>query len=141
MANTLDTIIKEIKKIQYNARYNNKVERVRWPMIVLRTPKGWTGPKIVHDLKIEGTFRSHQVPITLDTDEDLKLLESWLKSYHPEELFNDDGSIKKYIKDLVPFHPMGSSPYANGGILLKELKVPNIDKYAVKVDKPGSIEK
>ncbi len=95
MANTLDTIIKEIKKIQYNARYNNKVERVRWPMIVLRTPKGWTGPKIVHDLKIEGTFRSHQVPITLDTDEDLKLLESWLKSYHPEELFNDDGSIKK----------------------------------------------
>lgn len=141
MANTLDTIIKEIKKIQYNARYNNKVERVRWPMIVLRTPKGWTGPKVVHDLKIEGTFRSHQVPITLDTDEDLKLLESWLKSYHPEELFNDDGSIKKYIKDLVPFHPMGSSPYANGGILLKELKVPSIDKYAVKVDKPGSIEK
>lgn len=141
MANTLDTIIKEIKKIQYNARYNNKVERVRWPMIVLRTPKGWTGPKVVHDLKIEGTFRSHQVPITLDTDEDLKLLESWLKSYHPEELFNNDGSIKKYIKDLVPFHPMGSSPYANGGILLKELKVPSIDKYAVKVDKPGSIEK
>ena len=141
MALTLDKIIKEIKKIQYNARYNNKVERVFYPMIVLRTPKGWTGPKLVEGKKVEGTFRSHQVPIPLENDEELKQLEKWLKSYHPEELFDDNGHLLPYLKKLVPFHPMGSSPYANGGILLKELKVPSIDKYAVKVDKPGSIEK
>lgn len=141
MANTLDTVIKEIKKIQFDARYNNKTERVRWPMIVLRSPKGWTGPKEYNGQKIEGTFRSHQVPIPIDSDEDLKLLEKWLLSYKPEELFDDDGKIKKYIKDLVPYNRMGASPYANGGLLLKELKVPSIDKYAVKVDNPGSIEK
>lgn len=87
MASTLDKIIKDIKKIQYNARYNNKVERVRWPMIILKTPKGWTGPKYVEGKKIEGTFRSHQVPIPLENDEELRQLEKWLKSYHPEELF------------------------------------------------------
>lgn len=141
MAITLDKIIKEIKTIQYNARYNNKVERVRWPMIVLRTPKGWTGPKIIEGKKIEGTFRSHQVPFTLDSEEELKLLEKWLKSYRPEELFDDNGKVLPYIKSLVPYNPMGASPYANGGLLLKELKVPSIDKYAIKVQKPGSIEK
>lgn len=141
MANTMDTVIKEIKKIQFDARYNNKTERVRWPMIVLRTPKGWTGPKEYNGQKIEGTFRSHQVPLPIDSDDDLKLLEKWLLSYKPEELFDDDGKIKKYIKDLVPYNRMGASPYANGGLLLKKLKVPSIDKYAVKVDSPGSVEK
>ena len=141
MASTLDIIVKEIKKIQYNARYNDKVERVRWPMIILRTPKGWTGPKIVDGKKIEGTFRSHQVPLAINNEEDLKLLEKWLRSYHPEELFEEDGSIKKYIKDLVPYNRMGSNPNSNGGILLKELKVPDIDNYKVEFDKPGSCEK
>ena len=141
MAFTLDKVIKIIKKIQYNARCNNKTERVRWPMIVLRTPKGWTGPKVVHGKKIEGTFRSHQVPIPMKDDNDLKLLEQWLKSYRPEELFDEDGKVKDYIKELVPYNPMGKNPNANGGILLKELKVPNIDNYAVEVEKPGAIDK
>lgn len=141
MAYTLDKVIKTIKKIQYNARYNNKTDRVRWPMIVLRTPKGWTGPKVIEGQKIEGTFRSHQIPITMKKEEDLKLLEKWLKSYKPEELFDEEGKVKKYIKELVPYNRMGANPNANGGILLKDLKVPNIDKYAVEVPSPGSIEK
>lgn len=141
MALTLDRIIKEIKKIQYNARYNNKVERVFYPMIVLRTPKGWTGPKLVEGKKVEGTFRSHQVPIPLENDEELKQLEKWLKSYHPEELFDDNGHLLAYLKKLVPYNPMGANPNANGGLLLQELKVPSIDKYAVKFTHPGEIEK
>ena len=141
MALTLDKIIKEIKKIQYNARYNNKVERAFYPMIVLRTPKGWTGPKLVEGKKIEGTFRSHQVPIPLENDEELKQLEKWLKSYHPEELFDDNGHLLPYLKKLVPYNPMGANPNANGGLLLQELKVPSIDKYAVKFTRPGEIEK
>lgn len=141
MAYTLDKVVKIIKKIQYNARYNNRTERVRWPMIVLKTPKGWTGPKIVDGQKIEGTFRSHQVPIPMRNDEDLKLLEKWLKSYRPEELFDEDGKVRKYIKELVPYNPMGKNPNANGGLLLKELNVPNIDNYSVEVPKPGAIEK
>ena len=141
MANTLDKIVKEIKKIQYNARYNNKVERVFWPMIVLRTPKGWTGPKVVNGQRIEGTFRSHQVPIPMENDDDLKLLEKWLKSYRPWELFDDNGKLKPYLKELIPYNRMGANPNSNGGILLKELKVPSIDKYAVNVEHPGAIEK
>lgn len=141
MALTLDRIIKEIKKIQYNARYNNKVERVFYPMIVLRTPKGWTGPKLVEGKKVEGTFRSHQVPIPLEKDEELKQLEKWLKSYHPEELFDDNGHLLPYLKKLVPYNPMGANPNANGGLLLQELKVPSINKYAVKFTHPGEIEK
>ena len=141
MALTLDRIIKEIKKIQYNARYNNKVERVFYPMIVLRTPKGWTGPKLVEGKKVEGTFRSHQVPIPLENDEELKQLEKWLKSYHPEELFDDNGHLLPYLKKLVPYNPMGANPNANGGLLLQELKVPSIDKYAVKFTHLGEIEK
>lgn len=141
MALTLDRIIKEIKKIQYNARYNNKVERVFYPMIVLRTPKGCTGPKLVEGKKVEGTFRSHQVPIPLENDEELKQLEKWLKSYHPEELFDDNGHLLPYLKKLVPYNPMGANPNANGGLLLQELKVPSIDKYAVKFTHPGEIEK
>ena len=141
MALTLDRIIKEIKKIQYNARYNNKVERVFYPMIVLRTPKGWTGPKLVEGKKVEGTFRSHQVPIPLENDEELNQLEKWLKSYHPEELFDDNGHLLPYLKKLVPYNPMGANPNANGGLLLQELKVPSIDKYAVKFTHPGEIEK
>ncbi len=141
MAKVLDKVIKDIKKIQYDARYNNKVERVRWPMIILKTKKGWTGPKYVNNKKIEGTYRSHQVPIPLENEEELKLLEKWLRSYHPEELFDENGKIKPYIKSIVPYNRMGASPYANGGKLLKELKVPDIDKYSVNVENPGCIEK
>lgn len=141
MAYTLDKVIKIIKKIQYNARYNNKKDRVRWPMIVLRTPKGWTGPKVVDGKKIEGTFRSHQIPITMKKEEDLVLLEKWLKSYKPEELFDENGRVKDYIKGVVPYNRMGANPNANGGLLLKNLKVPNIDKYGVDVPTPGAIEK
>ncbi len=141
MAKVLDKVIKDIKKIQYEARYNNKIERIRWPMIILKTKKGWTGPKYVNNKKIEGTYRSHQVPIPLENEEELKLLEKWLRSYHPEELFDENGKIKPYIKSIVPYNRMGASPYANGGKLLKELKVPDIDKYSVNVENPGCIEK
>lgn len=110
-------------------------------MIILKTPKGWTGPKYVEGKKIEGTFRSHQVPIPLENDEELRQLEKWLKSYHPEELFDENGKIKPYIKSIVPYNRMGASPYANGGKLLKELKVPSIEKYKVDVTHPGCIEK
>ena len=141
MAETLDKVINDIKKIQYEARYKNKISRVRWPMIVLRSPKGWTCPKYVNDKKVEGTFRSHQVPIPLENDDELKLLEKWLRSYHPEELFDDNGKIKSYIKEIVPYNAMGKNPHANGGLLLKELNVPNIDNYKVDVKEHGCIEK
>ena len=95
MASTLDKVVNDIKKIWHDARIKGEVKRVFYPMIVLRTLKGWTGPKVYDDKKIEGTFRSHQVPFNLNTDDDLKLLEKWLKSYKPEELFEDDGKIKK----------------------------------------------
>ena len=143
MAKTLDTIINEIKDIQNKARKDGKVERVYWPMIVLKTPKGWTGPKIVDNKKIEGTFRAHQVPITMDKDEHLKLLEEWLRSYHPEELFDENGRFYSHLKELVPTGNlrMGANPHANGGLLLKELEVPSIDQYQVEVPYPGSVEK
>ena len=141
MASVLDKVISDIKKIWYDARVKNEVKRVFYPMIVLRSPKGWTGPKIYNNQKIEGTFRSHQVPFSLNTEEDLKLLEKWLKSYRPEELFEENGKIKEYIKELVPYHPMGNNPIANGGLLLKELNVPSINDYAVDIKEKGQIEK
>jgi len=143
MAKTLDTIVKEIKNIHKKAREEGKTERVFWPMIVLKTPKGWTGPKVVDGKKIEGTFRAHQVPITMDREEHIKLLEKWLKSYHPEELFDEKGKFHAYLRELIPSENlrMGANPNANGGLLLKELKVPEIDNYKVEVNYPGSIEK
>lgn len=143
MAKTLDTVISKIKKIQKRAREDGITERVRWPMIILKTPKGWTGPKIVDGNKIEGTFRAHQVPVAIDSEEHLKLLEKWLKSYHPEELFDEKGRFHSYLKELVPSENlrMGANKIANGGLLLKELKIPNIDKYQIEVKEPGSIEK
>ena len=143
MAKTLDKVIREIKLIWYNAREKGEVKRVFWPMIILKTPKGWTGPKEVDGKKIEGTFRSHQVPLTIEDDSDVKLLESWLRSYHPEELFDDNGKILDYVKRFVPSpsYAMGSSPYANGGLLLKELRVPDVNKYAVDVKEPFSVYK
>ena len=139
MALTLDKVINEIKKIKLSK--TNK--RPIWPMIILKTPKGWTGPKVVGGKQIEGTFRAHQVPISIDKDNptNLKLLEQWLRSYHPEELFNEDGSLIKEIKDLAPKgnKRMGSNPVTNGGLLLKELKTPNFQDYAVQVPSPGEV--
>jgi len=139
MAKTLDKVINDIKEIQYKARTLNKEENNLWPVIILRTPKGWTGPKIVDDKQIEGTFRAHQVPITMEKEEHLKLLTDWLKSYRPEELFDKYGRLKQELKDLAPKdnQRMGSNIHANGGLLLKELRLPELKKYEVKFIKRG----
>ncbi len=136
MANALDTCIEIINKIKKDLKEN---ERPLWPMIILKTPKGWTGPKIVKSLQVEGTFRAHQVPISIDNQEDLKILEDWLRSYNIEELFNEDGSIKEEIKSLSPkgLKRMGANPHANGGLLLKELRIPDFKNYALDIEKPG----
>ena len=139
MALTLDKVINEIKKI----KSSNDNKRPIWPMIILKTPKGWTGPKVVDGKQVEGTFRAHQVPVSIDKDNptNLKLLENWLRSYHPEELFDENGTIIKEIKELAPKgnRRMGANPVANGGLLLKELKTPNFQDYAVEVPYPGEV--
>ncbi|MDE5888834.1 MAG: phosphoketolase family protein, partial [Bacilli bacterium] len=142
MAKALDKCIEKIKKIQKDARENGKCKRPMWPMVVLRTPKGWTGPKNVGEKVIEGTFRAHQVPIDMSGDEHLDLLEQWLRSYHPEELFDGMGRLVPELQELIPKknRRMGSNPHANGGKLLKDLILPDFRKYGVKVEKPGISE-
>ena len=122
MAETMDTVIEEIKAIQKNARENNNAERPVWPMIVLRTPKGWTGPKVVDGKQIEGSFRAHQVPLTMESPEHLDLLKEWLESYHAEELFDENGRLIPELQELAPKGNarLGANPHANGGLLLKE---------------------
>ena len=141
MAGTLDKIVKDIK----NIKKGNSVKRPTWPMIILRTPKGWTGPSIVEGKQIEGTFRAHQIPLVVDAEhkKNLNILEKWLKSYHPEELFDKNGKLIKEIRDILPTgnKRMGMNPNANGGLLLEKLKTPDFKKYAVKVPYPGSILK
>lgn len=140
MAKTLDIVINKIKKIWDNARNGNIKARPFWPMIILKTPKGWTGPKEFEQKQIEGSFRAHQVPITIDEkEENIKLVEEWMKSYHPEELFDDNGTLFKEIKSFLPTgnKRMGANPHANGGVLLKELKTPDFRNYAVEVSKKG----
>ena len=139
MAATMDAIVNDIKKI----KLSKEEEKIKWPMIILRTPKGWTGPKEVDGKNIEGSFRAHQVPISMEKEEHIKLLEDWLRSYKPEELFNDNGDLIKELKDFCPKgnKRMGSSLYANGGILRKELNIPNFANYAVDVSTPGSVKK
>ncbi len=136
MAETLDKVVKDIKKIKKTGVGN-------YPLIVLTTPKGWTGPKEVALKKVEGSFRAHQVPvaITRDNQENIKVLEKWLLSYHPEELFDSNGRLVKELRDLCPSPSkcMGNSPYANGGLLLKDIITPNWQDYAVEVKAPGSI--
>jgi len=143
MAETLETVIAEIKTIQHHARTQGDTKRPRWPMIILRTPKGWTGPKEVDGRKTEGSWRSHQVPITdLSTNRDhIKLLENWMKSYKPEELFDEAGRIRPELADLAPkgSRRMGANPHTNGGLLLKALKMPDFRDYAVDVPKPGTV--
>ena len=142
MCDVMDLVINEIKSIQRNARLGNNNSRKTWPMIILRTPKGWTGPKKVDGLEIENSFRAHQVPITIDSEEKLGLLEKWLRSYHPEELFDEKGRLIKELRDLAPKGRlrMGSNPHANGGILLEELRTPDFHKYGLKLTGRGTTE-
>lgn len=141
MANTMDKVVKDIREI----KKGNSIKRPKYPMIILRTPKGWTGPNIVSGKQIEGTFRAHQIPLLVDPEhpKNLLILERWLKSYHPEELFTPEGKLKKEIKQIIPTGKkrMGANPHANGGILLEDLKLPNFKDYAVPVLYPGSIKK
>ena len=143
MAATLEEAIGQIHAIQKNARENNDATRPRWPMIVLRSPKGWTGPKFVDGLPNEGTFRAHQVPILVDAKhpEHVKLLESWMKSYHAEELFDANGALKVELAELAPkgARRMGANPHANGGILLRDLRMPDFRDHAVQVPSPGGV--
>ena len=138
MAETMDTVIEEIKAIQKNARENNDPERPAWPMIVLRTPKGWTGPKVVDGQQIEGSFRAHQVPLTMESPEHLELLKEWLESYHPEELFDENGRLIPELAELAPKGDarLGANPHANGGLLLKDLRLPDFRSYGIEVE-PG----
>jgi len=141
MASTLNTIVEEIKAIQQNARAGQLDGLPAWPMIILRTPKGWTGPKIVDGKPVEGTWRAHQVPVTdLSKPGHLKILEDWMKSYQAHELFDNDGKLISELKELAPQENrrMGANPHANGGILLKDLVMPDFREYAVKVSKPGT---
>jgi xylulose-5-phosphate/fructose-6-phosphate phosphoketolase len=144
MASTLELAINQIKKIQQEARINGDMTRPRWPMIILSSPKGWTGPKVVDGVQIEGTFRAHQVPLSdpIAHPEHLKLLEAWMKSYRPEELFDEQGRLKAELAELAPKgeRRMGANPHANGGILLRDLIMPDFRQYAVAVPTPGAVQ-
>jgi xylulose-5-phosphate/fructose-6-phosphate phosphoketolase len=143
MATTLDTVIGEIKTIQHDARNGGVDQHARWPMIILRSPKGWTGPKEVDGKKTEGYWRSHQVPFAemASRPGHVKLLEHWMKSYKPEELFDAEGRLVSELAQLAPAgdRRMGANPHANGGLLLKDLKMPDFRNYALDVIGPGSI--
>ena len=144
MAATLDTIVAEIKDIQAKARNKGFKARPQWPMIIFRTLKGWTCPKVVDGLPVEGTFRAHQVPVTefVTKPKHLKVLEQWMKSYKAEELFDKSGRLIPELRELAPGgeRRMGCNPHANGGLLLKELKMPDFRDYAIQVMDPGTVE-
>ena len=141
MASTLETVVNQIRAIQKDARENGFSKRPEWPMIVLETPKGWTGPKIVDGLQVEGTFRAHQVPLAdmAKKPEHVKMLEQWMKSYKPEELFDAEGKLVPELAALAPegTRRMGANPNANGGLLMKDLRMPDFRSYAVDVPQPG----
>ena len=144
MAATLERVVEQIQRIQHDARTQGDA-RPRWPMIVLKSPKGWTGPKIVDGLPNEGTFRAHQVPLSVSSTtppEHLKQLESWLRSYKPEELFDESGRLNPELAELAPKgdRRMGANPHANGGMLLRDLRMPDFRDYAVDVPSPGAVE-
>ncbi len=144
MASALEEVVESIRNIQSAARKNSKSARPRWPMIVLKSPKGWTGPKVVDGLQIEGTFRAHQVPLQANAQhpDHLAQLERWMKSYQPEELFNKEGRLLPELAELAPKgdRRMGANPHANGGLLLRNLEMPEFQKYAVNVPSPGSVQ-
>jgi xylulose-5-phosphate/fructose-6-phosphate phosphoketolase len=143
MAAALDRAIGEIHAIQKEARASGRPERPRWPMIVLRSPKGWTGPREIKGHKAEGSWRSHQVPVSdvRENPESLKLLEIWLKSYEPEKLFDADGRLLSELRDLAPRGPrrMSANPHANGGLLRQDLHLPDFRRYAVEVPAGGAV--
>ncbi|MGA7932763.1 MAG: phosphoketolase family protein, partial [Kovacikia sp.] len=144
MAATLEHCVKEIRTIQADARRTGVVTRPRWPLIVLRSPKGWTGPGTVDGHKVEGFWRSHQVPLSgiHNNPEHLRLLEEWMRSYKPEELFDDKGTLIPELKDLAPtgMRRMSANPHANGGLVRKALHMPDFRAYGIEVAKPGQIE-
>ena len=144
MATILETAVETIRQIQKNARDNNDAARPRWPMIVLRSPKGWTGPKLVDGLKNEGTARSHQVPVLVDAKhpDHVSSLENWMKSYRPEELFDQRGRLLPELAELAPSgdRRMGANPHANGGVLLRDLRMPDFQLHAVTVPAPGAVD-
>ena len=143
MAAALDTVVAEIQRIQHDARTNGDTRRPRWPMIVLRSPKGWTGPKVVDGKPAEGTFRSHQVPMgDMSQPGHLKILEEWMQSYRPQELFDDTGRLRTELAALAPqgARRMGANPLANGGLLVRDLRLPDFRAYAVAVPKPGAAD-
>jgi xylulose-5-phosphate/fructose-6-phosphate phosphoketolase len=143
MAVTLDQVVADIERIHHDARVNGNLMRPRWPMIVLKSPKGWTGPDQIDGVQIEGTFRAHQIPIAVDAEhpEHLQLLEDWLKGYRPEELFDATGRLQDELAELAPKgnRRMGANPNANGGMLLRNLIMPDFRDYAVKVTSPGAV--
>ena len=143
MATALESAIEDISRMQKTARDHDSPARPRWPMIVLRSPKGWTGPKVVDGLPIEGTFRAHQVPMLVDPDhlDHVPLLDSWMRSYKPEELFDASGRLIPELQELAPKgdRRMGSNRHANGGLLLKDLKMPDFYDHAVEVSTPGAV--
>ena len=142
MATAMESAIEDIRRIENTARTQKSPARPRWPMIVLRSPKGWTGHKVVDGLQIEGTFRAHQVPMLVDPEhlDHVPLLESWMKSYRPEELFDASGRLVAELADLAPKgeRRMGANPHANGGLLLHDLKMPDFHDHAVKGSTPGA---
>ncbi len=142
MAATLESVIREIRTIQATARTTGRAQRPRWPMIVLRTPKGWTGPQEVDGLKTEGSWRSHQVPLAdmKNRPDHIRLLEQWMRSYRPEQLFDDAGRLRPELAVLAPegSRRMGDNPHANGGMLLRDLVMPDFRAYAVPVSSPGT---
>ncbi len=141
MAAAFETVLNDIRVIQSEARTKGFSRRPEWPMIVLESPKGWTGPKVVDGVQIEGTFRAHQVPLTeISKPGHLKILEDWMKSYKPDELFDEKGALIPELAELAPKgeRRMGANPHANGGLLLKDLRLPDFRKYAVEVSKPGT---
>jgi len=144
MAGAVDQAVAEIQEFQANARDRGETARPRWPMIVLRSPKGWTGPKVVDGLQIEGTFRSHQVPLLVDSEhpEHVEVLEQWMKSYRPEELFDEDGRLVAELAELAPTgdRRMGANPHTNGGMLLRDLRMPNFCDHALEVPSPGAVD-
>ena len=144
MAATLDWAIREIKRIQQHARTTGDTTRPRWPMIVFRSPKGWTGPKEVDGNPVEDCFRAHQVPISMgpDTEKHLPILEQWLRSYPPEELFDEEGRPVDLLRSFAPKgdRRMGANPHANGGLLLRDLRTPDFRDYGVEVPAPGEVE-
>jgi xylulose-5-phosphate/fructose-6-phosphate phosphoketolase len=143
MAATLDLILADIRAIQNDVWTNGFKSRPTWPMIILKTPKGWTGPKVVDGLPIEGTFRAHQVPIEdMDNPEHLRILENWMKSYKPEELFDEHGTLRPQVAEIAPQgkRRMSANPHANGGLMFQELELPDFRDYAVAAPQPGGVQ-